>query len=169
MRVIIEPNDVLLFRELKYFEARTDHVARSTLPLPQTVAGAIRSKILFEQDFSQEAKDYVGYRKEEPENLTIDGVFLWDAEELFATPMDIAELDSSRCYITRIEEFGAEFFHPSADPCGGFIKLRDLVTYLEGELEVENLKVLNVLRERRVGISLKFPRDSNSTLQPPTC
>ena len=157
MRVIIEPNDVLLFREIRYFEAGTDHVARSMLPLPQTVAGAIRSKILTEQKFSQEAKDYVGYGKEEPENLAIDGVFLWDRRELFATPMDIAEFDGNRCFIKpkKIEEFSVEFFYPQAELCGGFVGLDEIVKYLEGELDPENVEIVNVLRERRVGIGLK--------------
>ena len=162
MRVIIEPNDVLLFRELKYFEAGTDHVARSILPLPQTVAGAIRSKILAEQKFSQEAKDYVGFGKEEPENLTIDGVFLWNREELFATPMDVAEFDNTRCFMKpkKIDELGVEFFYPLAKPCGGFVKLDDIVRYLKGNLDPEGVEIVNVLRERRVGISL---RDTKTT------
>jgi len=158
MKVIIEPNDVLLFRELRYFEAGTDHVARSMLPLPQTVAGAIRSKILAEQKFSQEAKDYVGYGKEEPKNLVIDGVFLWDREELFATPMDIVKFNDRKCRLIkpmRIDEFGVEFFYPPAEPRGGFLKLNEIVRYLEGNLNIENVKIVNVLKERRVGISLK--------------
>lgn len=157
MKVIIEPNDVLLFRELRYFEAGMDHVARSILPLPQTVAGAIRSKILAEQKFSQEAKDYVGYGKEESKNLVIDGVFLWDREEFFATPMDVVEFDDRKCFMKpkRIDEFGVEFFYPSAEPCGGFLKLNEIVRYLEGNLNIENVKIVNILKERRVGISLK--------------
>ena len=162
MKVIIEPNDVLLFRELRYFEAGTDHVARSILPLPQTVAGAIRSKILAEQKFSQEAKDYVGYGKEESKNLVIDGVFLWDREELFATPMDVVEFDDRKCFMKpkRIDDFGVEFFYPPAKPRESFVKFDDIVRYLEGNLNLENVKIVNVLKERRVGISL---RDTKTT------
>ena len=46
MRILIEPNDVLLFRESKPFLAGEGHLARSVFPLPQAIAGAIRSKIL---------------------------------------------------------------------------------------------------------------------------
>ncbi len=165
MRIIIEPNDVLLFRELKHFAAGRDHVARSMLPLPQTVAGAIRSKILAEQNFSQQAKDYVGYGEDEPEKddcLTIDGVFLWDEQELFVTPMDIVESDYGRGYIKprKIDEFGVEFFHPPAEPCRGFVKAKDLAEYLKGELDPENLEIKNVVREKRIGVGLRDSKTS---------
>jgi CRISPR-associated protein Cmr3 len=42
MKIIISPNDVLLFREAKQFDAGETHVARSILPAPQALAGAIR-------------------------------------------------------------------------------------------------------------------------------
>jgi CRISPR-associated protein Cmr3 len=158
VRILIEPNDVLLFRELKHFTAGEDHIARSTLPLPQTVAGAIRSKILVSQNFSQEAKDYIGYEKDEPEGndvLKIIGTFLWDEGELFATPMDVAA-GENLCYMEpkRIDEFEIEFFHPPAEPRGGLIKINDLAKYLVGELELDRLKIESVVREGRIGVGL---------------
>ncbi len=165
MRVIIEPNDVLLFREPRHFTAGRDHVARSMLPLPQTVAGAIRSKILVEQNFSQHAKDYVGYEKDEPETedaLTINGVFLWDGQELFATPMDVCESDHGRCFTEpiRIDEFDIEFFHPPAEPCGGFVKAEDLAKYLKGKLDPETIEIKNIVGEKRIGVGLRDSKTS---------
>ena len=99
MKIIISPNDVLLFREAKQFDAGETHVARSILPAPQALAGAIRSKILVDSDFSK--VEIVGYKKEEPE-FEILGSFFYDGQECFRTPLDIAKSkdDDEYFYIT---------------------------------------------------------------------
>lgn len=49
MRIFIEPNDVLMFRDGKPFSGGDDHYARGMFPpSPSTFYGAIRSKILSE-------------------------------------------------------------------------------------------------------------------------
>ncbi len=48
-QVLIEPNDVLLFRDGKPFAAGEDHRARSLFPpMPFTMQGVVRSKVLFD-------------------------------------------------------------------------------------------------------------------------
>ena len=162
MKIIIEPNDVLLFRELKPFTAGLDNVVKSILPLPQTIAGAIRSRTLVEQNFSDDSKEYVGYGVEEPpENgLKVLGTFMWDREELLPTPMDVAIQDSKEVVVKPKNAFGVDFFYPSTKPVGGFIPLRTLMKFLSGEIEPES--VVNVVRdtskkfvkEIRIGIKL---------------
>lgn len=50
MKIFIEPNDVLMFRDGRPFSAGDDHYARSVFPPPpSTFYGAIRSKILSER------------------------------------------------------------------------------------------------------------------------
>lgn len=162
MRIIIEPNDVLLFRELKPFTAGLDNVVKSILPLPQTVAGAIRSRILVEQNFSNEAKEYVGYGMEEPpeKGLNVLGTFIWDGEELLPTPMDVAAEDSKITIVKPKSVFGVDFFYPSAKPVGGFLPLRTLMKFLCGEIEPESVAEIaketskKLVREVRVGIKL---------------
>lgn len=171
LRVIIEPNDVLFFRGLKHFTAGMDHTAKSELPLPQTIAGALRSKILVEQDFSAEAKELVGYGKEEPEDknsrfIEIAGTFLWDRQELFATPMDVGKVKNDKYAIAKPKEaFGLNFFYPPIEP-GGFIPLRVLLSYLRGEIEVERIgkEIRNLSSERRVGIMLGTSRTAEEEM-----
>ncbi|OOP55638.1 MAG: type III-B CRISPR module-associated protein Cmr3 [Candidatus Brocadia carolinensis] len=50
MKIFIEPNDVLMFRDGKPFSGGDDHYARGTFPpSPSTFYGALRSKILSEK------------------------------------------------------------------------------------------------------------------------
>ncbi len=47
MRIFIEPNDVLMFRDGKPFSGGDDHFARGSFPpLPSTIYGALRSHLL---------------------------------------------------------------------------------------------------------------------------
>lgn len=59
MKIFIEPNDVLMFRDGKPFSAGDDHYARGIFPpSPSTFYGAIRSKIL-----SEKYPKYEGYSR----------------------------------------------------------------------------------------------------------
>lgn len=168
MRLLIEPNDVLLFRELKPFTAGEAHLARSDLPLPQTIAGAIRSKILLKENFSEEAKEIIGYNNDEPE-FHILGSGFYKNEEYFNVPLDIAKSkeDEKPFYVTpkkldwrdEITIFsgkkGIQF-----ESVKGYLGLTDLSKYLVGNLKeedlVESLRSTDELfsRESRVGIKL---------------
>lgn len=59
MKIFIEPNDVLMFRDGKPFSGGDDHYARGIFPpFPSTFYGAIRSKIL-----SEKYPQYESYKK----------------------------------------------------------------------------------------------------------
>lgn len=61
MRIFIEPNDVLMFRDGKPFSGGDDHFARGTFPPPpSTVYGALRSHILSTAwpEYGKFASDY---------------------------------------------------------------------------------------------------------------
>lgn len=59
MKIFIEPNDVLMFRDGKPFSGGDDHYARGIFPpFPSTFYGAIRSKIL-----SEKYPQYESYQK----------------------------------------------------------------------------------------------------------
>jgi CRISPR-associated protein Cmr3 len=59
MKIFIEPNDVLMFRDGKPFSRGDDHYARGIFPpFPSTFYGAIRSKIL-----SEKYPQYESYQK----------------------------------------------------------------------------------------------------------
>lgn len=47
MRIFIEPNDILMFRDGRPFAGEDDHFARGVFPSsPATIYGALRSHIL---------------------------------------------------------------------------------------------------------------------------
>lgn len=168
MKLLIEPNDVLLFRELKPFTAGEAHLARGVLPLPQTIAGAIRSKILLKENFSEGAKEIVGYNNEEPE-FHILGSYLHKNEEYFKAPLDIAKSkeEEKPFYVTpkklewreKINIFSGkkELQFESVE---GYLSLTGLSKYLVGNLKEEDL--MESVRSRdelfskesRVGIKL---------------
>ncbi|MBI5192711.1 MAG: type III-B CRISPR module-associated protein Cmr3 [Nitrospirae bacterium] len=61
MRLFIEPNDILMFRDGKPFSGGDDHFARGTFPpQPSTVYGALRSHILSiaRTEYDKFASDY---------------------------------------------------------------------------------------------------------------
>lgn len=163
MKIIIEPNDVLLFRESKPFMAGEGHLARSVFPLPQVIAGAIRSKILINSNFSDEAKELVGFKKDEP-NFKILGNFLFKDEEFFTTPLDIARAKDVDGYffVKPLEVwngkliFGGKHIHFKS--VGGYLSYDNLVRYLKGELNEDELGdvVADGLfeKESRIGIKL---------------
>jgi len=176
VKIIIEPNDVLMFRESKLYTAGESHLARSTLPLPQAVAGALRTAILIKSNFSDEAKDLTGYKDEEPK-FTILGHFLLykpskdeKGREYFPTPFDVAKakgidgyffveplpLDGSSEHWRGKFVFKGRTIHFSS--VDGYLSYDDLVRYLKGELREEELEdVIRddlVKKESRVGIKL---------------
>ena len=168
MKIIISPNDVLLFREAKLFNAGEAHVARSILPVPQALAGAIRSKILVNSDFAATA--LIGYGEEEPAFELLGSFFHCKQHDYFRAPLDIAKSkdDESYFYITpreligvwekEVALFGGKKLHTEA--VNGFLKQKDMIDYLCGALNEENLNDAVVepkklfKREGRVGIKL---------------
>ncbi len=162
MRVLLEPNDVLMFRESKPYTAGEAHLARSTLPLPQAVTGALRSAILLKSNFSDDVKEFVGCGKDEPE-FEILGYFLFRNEELFPTPLDIAKAKGVDGYFfVRPMKWGGKFIFSGKSihfkSVGGYLSLGDFVRYLKGGLKEDELEdvVENELikRDSRVGIKL---------------
>ncbi len=163
MRILIEPNDVLLFRKSKPFMAGEDHLARSVFPLPQVIAGAIRSKILIDSNFSNNAKKLAGFEKDEPE-FTILGHFLFKNEEFFATPLDIATAKGVEGYffVKPLEILDGRFIfsgrHIHFKNVGGYLSYKHLIDYLGcnlNENELEDIIRDDLLtKESRIGIKL---------------
>ncbi len=105
MKIFIEPNDVLMFRDGKPFSGGDDHYARGVFPpFPSTFYGALRSKILsdrypeFERyaqgDVPEDLKDVIG-SPDSPGRLTITNFLLGQqvpsgaVEPLFPVPRDV--------------------------------------------------------------------------------
>ncbi len=163
MRILIEPNDVLLFRESKPFMAGEGHLARSVFPLPQVIAGAIRSKILIDSNFSNDAKKLVGFGKDEPE-FTILGHFLFRNEEFFATPLDIATAKGIEGYffVRPLKIWNGRFIfsgkHIHFKSVGGYLSCKHLIDYLGCDLNENELEDIIrddlFTRESRIGIKL---------------
>ncbi|WP_457548462.1 type III-B CRISPR module-associated protein Cmr3 [Archaeoglobus sp.] len=164
MRILIEPNDVLMFRESKPYTAGESHLARSVYPLPQTIAGALRTAILIRNDFSNDAKELAGYRKEEPE-FDVLGHFLFREKEFFHTPLDVAESKDIDGYFLVeplfLNQWNRFIFKGKTihfESVGGFIDYDRLVGYLKGEIGEEELEEVVshdlTVRESRVGIKL---------------
>ena len=169
MRVLIEPNDVLMFRESKPFTAGETHLARSVFPLPQTIAGALRSAILIKSDFSDEACDLVGVVKKDGEIVETDpkfsilGCFPLVDDEYFLTPMDVAKAkDIDGYFLVKPLKLWNGFIFKGRSihfkSVGGFISYSNLVRYLKDEVRDEELK--NIVefevysKESRIGIKL---------------
>ncbi len=163
MRILLKPNDVLMFRESKSFTAGESHLARSTLPLPQAVAGALRSAVLFSSGFSDEAKKLVGYKQDEPE-FQVLGSFLYDGQEYFSTPLDIVKTKGVEGYflVEPLQLQNGQFVfkgkHIHFESVGGFVSYKNIVDYLKGEIEEEELEEIirddMFVKESRVGIKL---------------
>ncbi len=178
MRILIEPNDVLMFRESKPYIAGEGHLARSIFPLPQAIAGALRSKILLnpkDKTISKEKlEEFISIVREnenkkiriaDPE-FEILGHFLFkDGCEYFSTPLDIAKAKDIDGYFSvkplflghwNKFIFKGESIH--FESVGGFIDYDSLVDYLKGEMEEELEEIVEhdlIFRENRVGIKLE--------------
>jgi CRISPR-associated protein Cmr3 len=168
VRILIEPNDVLLFRESKPFMAGEGHLARSVFPLPQAIAGALRSKILVDSNFSDEAKKLAGFEKDEPEFMIL-GHFLFfkdgkDEGEYFSTPLDITKAKGIDGYffVKPLKVWNGKFIFSGKTihfkSVGGYLSYDRLIDYLKGDLnenELEDVVKDDLIRkESRVGIKL---------------
>jgi len=173
MRIRLKPNDVLMFRESKPFIAGESHLARTTLPLPQTIAGALRSAILLNSNFSEDAKKLAGYKQDEPE-FKILGSFFYREDEFFHTPLDIVKTKGLRGYFL-IEPLklpnGRHIFkgrHIHFESVGGFISYDNLVRYLKGDLRDDELEEVVrydlFVKESRIGIKLSEAKVSEEHL-----
>lgn len=107
MKIFIEPNDVLMFRDGKPFSGGDDHYAKSIFPpSPSTFYGAIRSKILSERypqyesfkegNIPEGIKEIIGTSLL-PGSLTITNILIARQENrviqpIFPTPKDIVKL-----------------------------------------------------------------------------
>lgn len=93
MKLLLKPNDVLFFRGNQNYTAGEEHVVNSILPSPQTIAGAIRSKIYFTESDNEDIKKLIGYKKEEPEFQILGSFFCkktkTSIQEYFTMPNDI--------------------------------------------------------------------------------
>jgi len=158
MILLLNPNDVLLFRESKPFGIDY-HLARTTLPLPQTIAGALRSAIYLKDNSKA---DKIGLGEEEPK-FEIVGTFFYkrngEIELLAECPKDVTS-DFSLVKPHSLEKLGVEIFQGSDvhfRPLDAFIRMSSIARYLNGEVErddfVERSEVF--VKERRVGISLE--------------
>lgn len=152
-KITIVPNDVLLFRESRPFFAGESHVARSLFPLPQTIAGALRSFILVNGNFSEKAKKCAGYKKEEPE-FEIVGVFpVIEGEEVVATPINVVK-NNCKISVVKPGEFKDRLFLPhEGKPAGGFIPFDMLMKILSEKID-NSIKPKKIPREKRIGIAL---------------
>lgn len=111
MKIFIEPNDVLMFRDGKPFSGGDDHYARGIFPpSPATFYGAIRSKILSEQypqyesfkadNVPEDVKNEIGTQSTYG-SLIISNFFLAQRENglgypLFPVPKDLARLKEEK-------------------------------------------------------------------------
>jgi len=163
MRIRLKPNDVLMFRESKPFTAGESHLARSTLPLPQAIAGALRSAILLTSNFSKDAKELVGYKREEPE-FELLGSFLFKGQEYFHTPLDVVKSKGleDHFFVKPLQLPNGQYIfrgrHIHFESVGGFVSYEDLVRYLKGDLKDEELEEIVrhdlFIKESRIGIKL---------------
>ena len=183
MKIIIEPNDVLMFRESKPYTAGESHLARSTLPLPQVVAGALRTAILVKGNFSDKACKLAGVIKEEgklipkePEFEVLGHFLLYKPskdekeQEYFPTPFDVAKAKGIDGYFFveplpldgSSERWRGKFVFKGKTihfgGVGGYLSYDDLIRYLKGELREDELEDAIrgdlVKKESRVGIKL---------------
>lgn len=120
MWIVIEPNDVLMFRGSSSFSAGASFVARSTFPPnPQVIFGAIRTAIIKQQgiDFHayrrhavpQELIDTIGVpafegRQAVPGSLSIRGPYVCQITEvgvspLYAMPHDILHDEKQNLFV----------------------------------------------------------------------
>ncbi|KUJ92905.1 MAG: hypothetical protein XD40_1911 [Archaeoglobus fulgidus] len=159
MILVMKPYDSLLFREPRPFDVN-NHVARTILPLPQTLAGAVRSAIYVK--YGSEVKDLIGFGKEEPE-FEILGHFFYrydgKFELLVESPHDVTQ-NLGLVKPHRIDKLGITILMDSEGikfrPFNGFLKFSGLIDYLQGRIAedsvVERQKIFK--KERRVGIAL---------------
>lgn len=177
MKMVLYPYDVLMFRDFRSFTAGEDVVAKSILPMPHTLAGAIRTKLYL--DYGKEVYELIGYKRTEP-NFMIYGTFLSiNGDEIFAFPADIvgskdAENSKSKLfYIYPHKLYGSEEYLFFAGKYihyelvyDYFLTKEGLIKYLLGELSETDLKSKEVAekyiipsnkvyrKEERVGIAL---------------
>jgi CRISPR-associated protein Cmr3 len=123
MKIFIEPNDVLMFRDGKPFAGGDDHFARGSFPPPpSTIYGALRSHILslksgefqtFKNDTAKISKDIIGEIGSPKELGTLKITYFGVAEgngaqvrQYFPMPRDIARQkgkDEGKLYILKPE------------------------------------------------------------------
>ncbi len=164
MRILIEPNDVLMFRESKPYTAGEAHLARSIFPLPQAIAGALRSAILINNNFSDEACEFTGYKEDEPK-FEILGHFLFKDKEFFSTPLDVVKAKGVEGYFfvkpLFLEHWNRFIFKGKSihfESVGGFLSFENLIEYLREDLNEDELEDIVrhdlIIKESRIGIKL---------------
>ena len=141
----IQPLDVLLFRDARPFNMEQG-IARSKTPMPSTIAGAIRSKILIHNGMSSESREFVSYENpDDAEKIDIKGVFFsCRSDEMFPMPSDVVKVkksdnNDSRIFMVEPMEIlehrylGGEYLQ-SKPVDSKYISSQDLMNYLEGSL-----------------------------------
>lgn len=100
--LVVEPIDILLFRDGKPFSAGSDHLARSVFPpYPGTLAGFIRSKLLQDADLDWEkAKERFGNLGSPNDygDFRVTGYFLRKEEDYVPLPADLVRGKTSGKY-----------------------------------------------------------------------
>nr|WP_239233796.1 type III-B CRISPR module-associated protein Cmr3 [Thermococcus chitonophagus] len=168
-----------MFREPKPFD--TDHhLARTTLPLPQTVAGAIRSKLFlkYEAESNNKAKNELknliwnnGKEDSEEPGFELLGLFFSKVPKdyYFPVPFDIVKDKDGNTFTVKpmpLKLPGVEGKHIFSgqnihfEPMSGYIPFEALKEYLAGTLPKSELKNTVIhesrlyVRENRIGIRL---------------
>ncbi|AAL81252.1 type III-B CRISPR module-associated protein Cmr3 [Pyrococcus furiosus DSM 3638] len=150
IEVTFTPYDVLLFRESRPFDAGSESVARSIIPLPQTVAGAIRTLL-----FYKGLKNCVGVGEEEPE-FTLVGIAIGTEKgRIYPLPFNIIKSEKFYKVVNPGRFLGKLILPPKGKYKSGYVTESILEKYLKGELkEVEENKVIRIEKEKRIGIKL---------------
>lgn len=178
MRILIEPLDVMLFRDGKPFSAGEDVIASSKFPpFPSTFYGAIRTEILSRQNFQfkplsqiRDKREYLSEIDSITENLRIAGPFIADENHLeyFPIPKDVMKIKGEDKYVQlkprSLPPFKSDLaFSPlwvktnydeHIEDSKGFISESDLKRYLRSD--EDNWTILDsdavFGREEKVGI-----------------
>lgn len=122
MKIFIEPNDVLMFRDGKPFSGGDDHYARGTFPpSPSTFYGALRSKILSEKypqyesfkdgNVPEDVKKEIGTPSEQG-SLTLNNFLIAMRTDgaihpIFPVPKDVVKIkgsDEKNLFLLKPEE-----------------------------------------------------------------
>jgi len=159
----IYPVDVLLFRDARPFSMEQG-TARSTAPMPSTIAGAIRSKILIHNRMNSKSREFVSYgNPDEAEKMGMKGVFLCSGDEMmFPAPFDVVRTkkkDENEVFIVEpMEIHGHRYLggkHLHFKPAESrFLSSTDFKNYLEGRFKGISRKINPFCEEERIGIEI---------------
>jgi len=167
MRLMISPFDVLMFRDFRPFNAGESFIAKSVYPSPQAIVGAIRTKLFLKYNRSNEIRELIGYKKEEP-NFEVYGIFFAkNRNEVFPLPRNIVKHKADTEEFFKIKPMkikwenriilAGEYMHYKE--VRGFLDKQNLQRYLTGNFQPSEDNIIKegdiVKREERIGIKLR--------------